>query len=795
MSRSSWIGAAILYLAAACFLTWPLVTELSSHLGALEGEGDPYLNVWILGWGLHAWLHDPSSIFNGRIFDANIFYPTPGSLTFSDHLLLQSWLLSPVYALTGNVVLCYNLLLLISLAASGLAMHALVRTITGSTGAAVIAGLAWACWPYRTAHLLHLQLQSLYFLPLALLALHRVAAARRWSDAIALGVLAALQAISSVYYGVMTAIALAVSALTLGWTTGQWRSRRYWMRLSVAAVLGAVLIVPVAWPYWRTQQREGFGRNLYEAAVHSATMQSYTQVPPANLVYGRTGLLPLRAPAAGERDRRHVEHQMFPGVTLLCLAAIGLWRGWRSDSRPVVISGLALVVTGGVLSLGPEGVRWLYAEVSDWVFGFQAIRAPARFAVVAIAGLCVLAGTAVASIRLRPAAVGLLAIALLVEYANAPQAFAPAPGRSTAVGHWLQSATVPGAVLYLPLSLDRENSTFMVQSLEHRRPIVNGYSGQRPALFASFVEAFKDPTSTDARSILEGIGVRYVVSPSALPGAGEPESPFVERARFDASVLYEVVWTESSLAALVPADRPEPPAPGPPPFAVGERATYEVQWLGGPLDVSAGTITLQVGSPTAEEIAAFSGSKWSFVATAETAPWVSRFFEANDLFRTTTDDAFEPLLHVRQIREGRRHLDRVFLYDQIGRRVRVGESLEAARQESAAALPLAAGARDALASLWYVRALPLAPGFRLQLPVNDGGQRLDVELTVQGQESVVTPAGSFAALKVEPRFSAGARRQVQTTIWITDDERRLPVLVEITAGFGRLRVKLVDYRP
>src|SRR6185436_15532468 len=213
MSRSSWIGAALLYVAAACFVTWPLATELSSHLGALEGEGDPYLNVWILGWGLHAWTYDPASVFTGRVFDANIFFPTPGTLTFSDHLLLQSLVLAPVYALTGNVVLCYNLLLLLSLAASGLAMHALVRGVTGSTAAAYIAGLAWACWPYRTAHLLHLQLQSLYFLPLALLSLHRVAAARRWRDVIALGCLSALQAISSVYYGVMTALALAASAV------------------------------------------------------------------------------------------------------------------------------------------------------------------------------------------------------------------------------------------------------------------------------------------------------------------------------------------------------------------------------------------------------------------------------------------------------------------------------------------------------------------------------------------------------------------------------------------------------
>ena len=150
-----------IYLAAACVLTWPLVTKLTTHLGAVEGAGDPFLNLWILGWGMHAWLNDPIGVFSGQVFDANIFHPSAGTLTFSDHLVLQSLVVSPLYAVTGNLALCYNVLLIGSLAVSGLAMHALARSVTGSHRAAFIAGLAWACWPYRTAHLLHLQLQSL----------------------------------------------------------------------------------------------------------------------------------------------------------------------------------------------------------------------------------------------------------------------------------------------------------------------------------------------------------------------------------------------------------------------------------------------------------------------------------------------------------------------------------------------------------------------------------------------------------------------------------------------------------
>ena len=114
-------------------------------------------------------------MLSGRVFDANIFFPAAGTLTYSDHLLLQALAMAPFYLLTGNLAFCYNVLLLASLVCCALAMHAYVREISGGSPAAWVAGLAWGFAPYHFAHLIHLQLQSLYFLPLAFLFLHRVA--------------------------------------------------------------------------------------------------------------------------------------------------------------------------------------------------------------------------------------------------------------------------------------------------------------------------------------------------------------------------------------------------------------------------------------------------------------------------------------------------------------------------------------------------------------------------------------------------------------------------------------------
>src|SRR5438876_200466 len=88
------------FFAAAVVLTWPLAVHPAARLGALQGPGDPFLNLWILGWDLRTLSTHPAWLLSGRIFDANIFYPAPGTLAYSDHLILQALAIWPLYAIT-----------------------------------------------------------------------------------------------------------------------------------------------------------------------------------------------------------------------------------------------------------------------------------------------------------------------------------------------------------------------------------------------------------------------------------------------------------------------------------------------------------------------------------------------------------------------------------------------------------------------------------------------------------------------------------------------------------------------
>ncbi len=99
--------------------------------------------------------------------------------------------------------------------------------------------------------------------------------------------------------------------------------------------------------------------------------------------------------------------------------------------------------------------------------------------------------------------------------------------------------------------------------------------------------------------------------------------------------------------------------------------------------------------------------------------------------------------------------------------------------------------------MWYLRALALEPGLAVSLPINEAGRGLTLEVTVGNREVVQTAAGPVEAFRVSPRLieRVPRRRPVEATVWLSADGRRLPVAADVAAGFGRIRLKLVDYRP
>ena len=776
--------AGLVYVFAASLFTWPLVLHFRSLFGADDPTGDPSLNLWALGWDLQTLSAHPSWVLSGRVFDANIFFPARHALAYSDHLLLQALALWPFYALTHNLVFCYNLLLIASLVAAALAMHVLARTLVGSERAAYVAGLIFGFAPYHFGHLTHIQLQALCFLPLSFLFLHRLFDAERRADTLAIGIVLGLQAVSSIYYGIIGGIGLGCIAMTLAIVTGRVGDWRLIRRGFLAAAIAVLVMLPWSIPYLLVQRDTGAGRSLSEAAGGSAVLSSYVQAPTTSLLYGRW-LRP--APTAILPYKDGSEQALFPGFCALLLAAIGALaapRGLRKTAAAYTI----VAMIGIVLSLGPDGIRPLYSALYKALFGMAAIRAPARFSVLTLCGIAVLSAMAVRAIERGSArgrglfAVVVLAIAL--EYSNGAIPFPAAPALTSQAGQWIRDQPGSGAVVCVPMGVFAfaGNTACMLQSLEHGRPILNGYSGVRPPFFEALVDTMSHVPSPESLQAMHDLGVEYVVSDGPLarePGLGDA---LVERAVFIDQHVYQLVWSPAVESMLSAVGDPPPPEPGPKPFLVGEAATYRVRWTSGPLDVPAGEATISVGQPQGPE-------SFRFTVSATTAPWVSRFYEVQARLESTTNDRLLPLAYHEVIAEGRRRTDRQVAFDFPRHEVRITSG------GASIALPLGADARDPLSALFYIRTLPIANGSHFLLPISDNGRRLKLDLTTERLESIVLDGRAWSAWKLVPRLSERIERDSLTlSAWVSADDRRIPLLVEVSAGFGSARVELASYR-
>jgi hypothetical protein len=461
---SSAAFAFLVFVALTIAMTWPLAAGLTRDV---PGDfGDPLFTSWVIAW-------DATHLGPGW-WSANIFAPHPLSLAYSEHFLPQALQALPIYALTKNPILCYNLLFLSTFALSGLGMFLLGRELTGSAAAGFVAGLAFAFAPYRIANIPHLQVLSSAWMPFVLYGLHRHFDTGRLRPLAGAAAAWLVQNLSCGYYLLFFS---PVVVLYLAWELTRrelWRDPRTLIRVGAAIAVVLAATAPFLLPYVELR-RLGFSpRSLTETRRFSADVYAYFTADPNLRLWGSIAQAWPKA-----------EGLLFPGVTICVLAAIGAARA-RERKHPalqlaeIVLSAIVIALLMGfsirlpgiritslaramfvsaiaativvavsreareaarrfslspagifttitmfaiVMSFGPD-VRAMgrivadtnvYALFYNFVPGFDGVRVPARFATVGTLGLAALAALGIAAVnRRRQVTVAAAASALML---------------------------------------------------------------------------------------------------------------------------------------------------------------------------------------------------------------------------------------------------------------------------------------------------------------------------------------------------------------------------------------------
>jgi hypothetical protein len=98
---------------------------------------------------------------------------------------------------------------------------------------------------------------------------------------------------------------------------------------------------------------------------------------------------------------------------------------------------------------------------------------------------------------------------------------------------------------------------------------------------------------------------------------------------------------------------------------------------------------------------------------------------------------------------------------------------------------------DSLSSLYYIRLLDLEKREPIELTVVSR-HLFPLSVIVQGRETIKTPAGTFRTIRVEPKSpSEGLLGKGKSLIlWLTDDEKKIPVQLKSKLKVGTLLGKL-----
>jgi hypothetical protein len=216
------------------------------------------------------------------------------------------------------------------------------------------------------------------------------------------------------------------------------------------------------------------------------------------------------------------------------------------------------------------------------------------------------------------------------------------------------------------------------------------------------------------------------------------------------------------------------------PFGKGESLRFSVQYG----IIKAGTAWLEVPA-----IGTYDGhAVYTLLARAESNGFFSNFYKVRNRIESYWDSTGHfSRRYTEKRREGKYHADSEIRFDY--------ERQEAIYKDGRT-FPIPPGVQDALSSFYYARTQALPVGGSVLFDYHASRKSAPMEIRVIGREKIKTPAGEFNCVAIEPILKAGGifKNKGRLVIWLTDDERRMPVLMKSKVAIGSISVVLTEVK-
>jgi len=216
-------------------------------------------------------------------------------------------------------------------------------------------------------------------------------------------------------------------------------------------------------------------------------------------------------------------------------------------------------------------------------------------------------------------------------------------------------------------------------------------------------------------------------------------------------------------------------------FGVGERLEFSVGYG----FIKAGTAVMEIPEITKQ------GNRkcYHVVSTARSNKFFSVFFRVDDKVESFMDvHGLYSLRYDKHLREGKFRADVSMIFDQ--------ENHLAIYNNEKDTFEVAEYAQDVLSAFYFVRTCQLTVGRSIFVDNHTDKKNYPLEVKVLRKERVKVRAGEFDCVVVEPILKTPGifEQKGSLTVWLTDDETKMPVLMKSKVIIGSISTELISYK-
>lgn len=226
----------------------------------------------------------------------------------------------------------------------------------------------------------------------------------------------------------------------------------------------------------------------------------------------------------------------------------------------------------------------------------------------------------------------------------------------------------------------------------------------------------------------------------------------------------------------------------------GETLDYEISWG----FVSAGNAHLHVRPMPG------SADKIEFISRA----WNNGFFESvypvqDTIYTRVGAQSLLPDVFTKTLNEGSYHQKSSIRFDRVGNKAALSDTVfnddkkRSVKRSFDSTLVLEGGEHCVMSAFYLVRTMDLKPGQTTYFSAVSGKKRYPLKVICHRREKISTVLGDRDCLVVEPMLDGDGifKSKGRLTIWLTNDDKRIPVKMKTEITLGSVVAELTAYSP